>query len=530
MSVETLQPYLYTDVRYPKITKFPLHAATYNGREQKVLRLLDHGKHCLYQTASDEHDADSSTALFVALARRHAAIADHFLEIYATDLATIQRHFEDILPQRASTRFWLRERILVAFGKDDVDYVLDAATADVRADPAVMGPERSGVFVLLKPTNRTCAGVVWLSARQPGADRTIARIVGRIYERGGELSVPRKETFGCTLFDVAARLNLPTVWHRMHRLFGVHLTRRECVRSFRYLAEYEDTDDNKRTRFDELCRTVGRFEVAELFDGNSEVVNFVFDAITDYKHDHTILEHLLHSAAQTQKYTNIIDTIVLERGCERSLLSVAFQLEDKRLPWILLKCRPDLVSCCTEWWDTPVNRFISQRPFDQQVHYLIVEQFSSIVRNEDFRMGLLSSLVTHNWIETVREIYRIDPSMKDLLFRDRELGLSKLGFIAGNHHFGMLTFLLSEHEIEPAETVNIFARIVHKPMNGLEIPTELCTLLQKVDEYSLHVQYADLLEASLAARNVTDCRRLMDLALDINLKGNTFKKYIILNH
>lgn len=526
MSVSSPQPYLYTNARHPKFTRFPLHAATYNGREQKVCALLDRSEHCLYQTANDAHDEESSTALFVALARRHATIAEHFLDIYAADLAAIRRHFADVLPQRASSCFWLRERILVAFGREHVDFVRDAATRQVRADPDAMGPERSGLLVLLKPTNRTCAGVVWLSARQPGADRTIARIVGRIHERGGELSVSHMETFHCTLFDVAARMNLPTVWHRMHQLFGMHLTRREYVRCFRYLAEYEPTDDRKRERFDAMCRTIGGFESEELFAGEHDGLHCLYDAVIDYKDDHTVLAHLIGIAGQSREPKTIIDQTVIDRGTERSLLSVAFQLYDKRLPWILLEYRPDLISCCTQWWDTPARRFIHERPFDRRVHALIVEQFSSICRRESFRMDLLLSLIYNNWTETVREIFRIDSTMKELLLQDRANGIiSTLSIIAGDHHFDMLAFLLSQYDLEPAEKADIFSQIVEK-LGDIEVPTDLWwPLLQHVEVPSQ--QYADLLEASLRGRSMSTFRRLLEVAPNLNMKGEYNQSHLL---
>lgn len=95
-----------------------------------------------------------------------------------------------------------------------------------------------------------------------------------------------------------------------------------------------------------------------------------------------------------------------------------------------------MISECTEWWETPVNQFIVQRPFDRRVHDLILEQLSQIGHSEYFRWLLLDRLTRMNWIETIRKIYAHDPTYKNMLFEDRERGIEQMKTGAKGMHLG----------------------------------------------------------------------------------------------
>lgn len=511
------QPFFYTHYCYPEVTKYPLHSAVYNGRLKKIQSLLKSSEQSVYQLACDVRDKHTNSTLFIAIARRHAIIAHLFLDIIATDLEKIKQHFASLPPQIGISRFWLRERVLIAFGQDHIDYVL-SESSDVLANPEEMG-ERRGILVLLKPDNITCSGVVWLTARRSGADRIIARIVGHIYERGGELSLTRKERWDYSLFGVAAKVNQMPVWQRMFDMFGQHLDRRELVISFRFLAQHEPTTAEKTRRFDELCESIGGFNVNDIYSDGDEL-NILYDTIYHFKGDLTILDHLIGKAATTKSKSAVVNQVANDRGCDRSLFNIAFQLEDRKLPWELVKYKPDLIACSTEWWDSPVDRFIASRPFDKQVHDLILEQLSTMDRLNGHRWNLLSSLIRKNWVETVREIYVLDPTYRTVVFNDRNEGLDLLKMCSRNRAYEVLEYLISQHELNSSEKYDLLLDVLSQQHE--HFPD---SLLSTLCVYKVS-QFHDLLCLSLKNRNLQIFNKLRQMESNVGLLKGAFFVFI----
>lgn len=514
------EKFFYAHYNHPKIAKYPLHLATYNGRLEKIESLLSSTDHCLYQLACDVPDEPTCSCLFIALARRKTTIARVYLRTIQTDLVAIQQHFEEIEHghRRNESRFWLRQRILIAFGADHIDFVRrTAALAELIADPAEMG-DRNGLLILLKPNNRTVSGVMWLTARKPGADRKIAEIVDRIYERGGELTVTRKEFRGHTLFDMAARMNMFSVWQSMHSMFGEIVGVRELAQSCRILAEHVGCKDSELIvkKFNQLYMEFGKLTVEDALSSR-EGTFILQDAINGYVDDQTILDYLISVVAQTNNVRDVLNQYVSDRCGYRSLMSCSFQLEDYKLPWGMLKFKPDLISDCTEWWDTPVKRYITAGPFDRRVHDLILEQLPAIGRNEEFRWELLFSLACKNWSETICEIYALDLTYKSVMFEDRERGIKKMKTLARTSAFDALEFLIVEHELSEEERFRIAIFLFQERSNN-PIPESLWTVLD-IETIIKSNAGKELLFLSLKNRHMDIYQRLLQHIGDISLNG-----------
>lgn len=512
-------PFYYTHYQYPHVEKYPLHSATYNGRLQKVQSMLKSSEHNIYQMAGNADDYQGThSALFIAIARRHSTIAHKYLDIVAADLGTIEQHFQRVAPQIALSRFWLCERVLVAFGQEVVDYVL-AESHGVLADPQEMG-DRRGFVILLKPDNFTSSGVVWLTARRRGADRIIARIIGHIYERGGELNLMRKDRLDVSLFGIAARMNQMPLWQRMFDMFGQHLDRRELAACFRFLADYEPSAEKKTRRFDELCVTVGGFSVDSLYSEGNEV-NILYDAILQFKEDSTILDHLIRNAAVTKCIDTVLNQIASNKyGQERSLYDVAFQTMNKKLHKPLLKYEPDMIGgSISYWWETRANSVIVSGDFERTAHDLILEQLHSFGKIDGYRWDLLNALIKYNWADTIREMYLLDPSYEELLCKDRQVGLQTLKMCAENHSYDVLEYLISKHELDPSEKFSLLSSMVGTYKT--KFPESIWKTLGK-EALADVCKFNDLLCISLQSRNLPIYKHLLTLVPNVSLKGITF--------
>lgn len=331
--------HIYTHCCHPEIAKYPLHLATYNGRLKKIESILSSADHCLYQKTCDDSYGPTNSCLFIAIARRQTTIAHVYLRIISNDFDAIKQHFDEISPKHRRNGFWLRQRIRIAFGQDDIDFLRrTVAMADLLADPAEMD-YRCGTVILLKRNNRTVAGVLWLTTtRQTGADRKIAKIVDRIYQRGGKLTSNRTTFRGYSFYAAAASTDQFSVWHSMHTIFGLFVEQRELARCFRLFAEHAEIQkpDFIVKKFNNLCEEFGKFTVESVL--STDVGIYILqDAINDYVNDHTILEYLFSVVAKTKKLQSVLNKSVPDRNSYRSLMNCSFQLKDKKLPWILLQ-------------------------------------------------------------------------------------------------------------------------------------------------------------------------------------------------
>lgn len=530
--------FFYTHTEHPKLTGYPLHTAVHNGREQRVLAYLDadseqdtNNHYCVYQLANDAAQETAASTLCIALARRQRAIAELLLDVCQADLAFIEAHFAAL---GICSAFWLHERILVAYGADHVDLVRQATAATtspaILADPASMavdGPlpqRRRGLIVLLKTNNRQCVGVAWLSARAAGADRSIAALIGRIYERGGELfGVRRREHRAAGVFDVAARMGLPEQWLRMYRMFGggedkkaslAVWSRRECVRNFRQMAERADAD-KQGEHFEDLCRRLGGFEASDLFDdGLQTAVNYLHDAIVDYRTDATLFEHLMELATRGtgRTATELLAQSVLDDGRLLNLFEMALYVshEPDGLPTQMLKYRPSLASVsASEFWDSATHRLVTQVPFSPEAHALLVDQWPALQAHDGELYAdeyLLESLAGSGWMETVRWMYARDAGLKSI---HRQTVVDIMARLTWSKKYAEIAYLLDEHEAFDADEIGrLFFEIVVNNRR-VDVPDELWTrLVQNVDVRSVH--FADMLAVCLDSMHLPYYRRLIE--------------------
>lgn len=415
-------PYLYTNYCVPDVASSALHLAAYNGRTATFQRLLRDSEHeNVHRRTADRH---YSSPLTVALARGHTAIADICLQHVEHDLAVLAAHFERIGGSIYASRFWLRGRILIALGADHVRFVRDHC-GPVEAVPADMTPAadggspQSGLVILLKSGNASPDAVVWLTARQPGDDRLIGRIVGHIVQRGGELNLRRRDIFRCTDFDVAARQNHTALWMRVHAIAGVSvLDRRSYANSFRHLAEHVEPPEARAPYFADLCRRVGGFEVAELFAESPLSYDVLHDAVVNYTGVTTLLDYLINVAAdgfhaanasctRAEAVSAVFNQSPADERQQR-LFGLAFGFDDNHLPWFCVRYRPNLAADREFFWQTDLMRLLTHRynSFDADTHALIVAQFGGW--SEDIQRNAFGMLCRVKWLETVRALYALN--------------------------------------------------------------------------------------------------------------------------
>lgn len=420
---DTPANYLYTNYCVPDVAGSALHLAAYNGRTATFRQLLLEPHANVHRRTADRHYA---TPLTVALARGHADIADICLQHLERDLAALDAHFARIGGPLYASRFWLRQRILIALGPDHVQFVRDHC-APLAAQPAHMrtstddaATAKSGLVILLKSSNASPAGVVWLTARRPGADRLLCRIVVHITDRGGELHLLRRDVFGCTDFDVAARMNHAALWMRLHAAAGVWLLdRRTYANSFRHLAELAEPAEARATYFADMCRRVGGFEVAELFEDVRSRLSYdvLSDAIVNYTGVSTLLDYLMEAATDRQLADNAAGggrragatAAAFNRAPPddwlQPLFGLTFGFDDNHLPWKCIRYRPTLAEGGECIWQTHLRRLLRHRfnRFDAATHALIVSQFGGW--STDVQRAAFADLCRAKWLVTVRELF-----------------------------------------------------------------------------------------------------------------------------
>lgn len=429
----------------PQITT-QYHKAVFNGRLEKVSRLIESGVNA-YETL--EHN---ESLLYVALERTRPDIAKLYLDLYERDLKALEEFF---FAKNITNFFWIQETILIAYGKDHINIVKNlAAGLEVHTNPQKFLEEnKKGLIVLLKSENTCVPEILWLTPQKKSDAIKIGKIIETIiYD--GTLDFQRKFVVSHSFFDIAAFRNLKEILFRMFLMFGKHfLTYTEYVQIFCRLCCHFSGDCVKL--FQQLIENVEPIK-------GVEIDNFSLLLIPMYQNQFEIFEYLLNIRAEIQaesqnttkneslssiwkELQQKLNKMKYYHGPPKSFLETAIWEQQYEFTEKCLIFNPDILES-SDWDQTTLSMLIDRHETDESlcIKTYICDNFQ-MIQEKGFDINVVLALIADNWYVTVQELYQKYPATKNILFRDREKGISLLEKCICGCNFEIVRFLVKTH-------------------------------------------------------------------------------------
>lgn len=432
------------DVRSPPPPLYiptELHKAIFNGRFEKFQTLIAEG-HNIYETTDREE-----TLLAVAIKRKHTEIATILIDKLEEDLQVVEAFF---LSLEIENKFWLRERILIAFGQEHVNIVKEMS-ADLQVlDPkTMMDKKKHGLIVILKETGTSAAEVMWLtSCRSKDDDLKLAKIIDYIYSDGCIDSLKR-DCYSNTITGSSAHYKNVDLCFRLMGIFdaGNHYKKNAYLYMFTLLCAGEE---NQVDKFKELMKRLSKFEIREAFSNDWTELNY---PIARQQYD--IFEYFLEEMGRKFLARLPPNTTVSIEGATSFVLNAFLQ---KSANIYRLPIAPDLVGLAEisirlnagllvkhSIGETPLHAFVQgPTPCLALADYIIEHVIE--IEEKLFLDDIIKRLIANNWYDVIKRIYEKCPTAKKVLFRSHYVGISQLCLSIQLNHVELASFLIDEHK------------------------------------------------------------------------------------
>lgn len=422
----------------------PLHKAIFNGRPIK--HLISAGAN-IYATTSKGY-----SMLSLALVQKREEQASLLMDIYKQDMLALQQYF---FKQNIRNFFWIREQVLVAFGIDDINFVqetVDKNNLSVSEPLSFIETNKKGLIILLKTSGDAVPGIVWITHKNPGDDREIAKITSRLYPNG-VLAALRKDHKGRTLMEVAADQQMDTIFFQLDAIFGQHyLTQTEYLR---LLCKISQNCDREVICFKNLLLRLNRFHIRDSFNNNNghyKSLNYPL-SLKQYE----IFEYILDEMAVV-RLANLSDPSVSQEDCKRYILN-DFLVHSARIYQILYVQPPDLsglADICMRYKvnllavhepskETALHAFVYGPIENLAVGDYIVDNFDVIVE-KGYLKEIIHRLITKNWLNVLKQLYERHPIAKEELLRNNYAGMEVIQRSFQNEGNEMINFLVNAHK------------------------------------------------------------------------------------
>lgn len=448
--MELKLPY-YNRYDTPKLEN-RIQKAVFNGRATKVKQLLQNG-HNLYETTNI-----NESTLFMAIAQDHLDIANALIDIYEQDLKKVAQHFQSF---GITSKFWVTETMLIAYGKDHTDFVKKLAMKLNVNDPVQYHHSgKKGLIILLKESNYSVPEVLWFSPKCENDAIIMAQIIEHIIF-DGTLDVTQKEHWGRTFIDLAASRNHQDIFFRLVNLYGTkYLSNIELLKLFCFMSARKP--ENRVHQFKQLILRLNKFELADVVENDWSILTSPL-----YSDDFDIFEYIMEVIAQIRVDRKLNETrtealqYIIDNHIEQTSNIIQSLVLCDRLELALkcLKYNPDLLKQ-GNFYDIPLFVFFQVKTKPDVINSYFIDNFPRI-QELGYGKKVVKKLIKNNWVEAIKGLYAKYPSVKEFLFEIPTKGLSTLLYCIDACHYDVVDYLILAHSEQLTSSSDILELILY---------------------------------------------------------------------
>lgn len=446
--------------------------------------------------------------------RNHTEICAVLINKLEEDIQIVEKFFQkyDI-----DNKFWLRERILIAFGPEHVKFVKELSEdLQVLEPKQMMEKKKHGLIILLKESGVAETEVLWItSSRHKDDDRKLANIIGHIYYDGCIDALKRDSSVN-TVTGCAGHYKHTDLALRLMKIFdaGSHFKKNGYLYLFTLLCANEEKAVEK---FKELIKKLNKFEIREAFSADWTELNYPL-AIKQYDIFEYFLEEmggkfLARLKGSTLTMENAMAFVLnnfLQNSANIYRLPIAPDLAG--LAEIAIRLKADILFKHKSG-ETPLHAFVQGPTSCVALADYIVEHVAEI-EQKLFLDDIIKRLIANNWFDAIKVIYEKCPTARKVLFRSHYVGFAQLSLAIELNHSEMASFLIDSHKevFTPIDVTNLII-LCSQSTKNVDILKKVLTLPNANPTNSGHgLQFNSAFVAALRLQKIPNFHVLFEAA------------------